>query len=275
MKRTAFLVLAGILLVNGGTAECVAADSNSQRGSGFWGSGGEGGKGVRRPGGLKRLDSDRDGAVTREEFLRPLKERFVRLDTNKDGRLTGEEMSAPLRERAEFRLKRQMKRLDADGDAIVTKAEFEAGPRARFARQDLNSDGKVTEDERPGRRGLLARYWGLGAGRFAGAGRREQAPERTLDKVIAETSALFERLDGNRDGVIEVAELAKAIDEETGLSVKRMMHRSDKDKDGFITEAEFLASGEKRFAVLDLDSDGKITGADLPPGQRALWSRKE
>ncbi|MCK5384824.1 MAG: hypothetical protein KAJ29_04555 [Alphaproteobacteria bacterium] len=56
------------------------------------GSGGHGGRGVQM---LKMLfrhhDVDKDGVITKYEFLKVSKERFERMDADSDGKVTGEE----------------------------------------------------------------------------------------------------------------------------------------------------------------------------------------
>ena len=44
---------------------------------------------------VKRLDTDKDGKVSPEEFSAPMKDHFNRLDTNKDGFLDEAELKAP------------------------------------------------------------------------------------------------------------------------------------------------------------------------------------
>ena len=43
---------------------------------------------------LDRLDTNKDGKVSKDEFLRPKEERFAKFDTNKDGFLDSTEMQA-------------------------------------------------------------------------------------------------------------------------------------------------------------------------------------
>ena len=45
---------------------------------------------------------------------------------------------------------------DANGDGVVTRAEYQAAVDARFAQMDANGDGVLASDERPGpgRRGM-------------------------------------------------------------------------------------------------------------------------
>lgn len=47
---------------------------------------------------IDQLDANKDGVISREEFLSRADERFRRLDTNKDGRLSREEIQAERRQ---------------------------------------------------------------------------------------------------------------------------------------------------------------------------------
>ncbi len=46
---------------------------------------------------LKRLDANKDGKVSFEEFVAPMKARFGKLDVNHDGFLDATELKAPPR----------------------------------------------------------------------------------------------------------------------------------------------------------------------------------
>lgn len=47
---------------------------------------------------------------------------------------------------------RGMMRADANGDGVITRAEFDADNATRFARIDANHDGKLDASELPQRR---------------------------------------------------------------------------------------------------------------------------
>lgn len=108
----------------------------------------------------------------------------------------------------------------------LTKEDFDARARERFARIDKNSDGVLDAAEIEGSIGER-RGWRGRMGKGDGAGMRE----------------------GGRMG-------------------GRMMKRFDADKDGKVTAEEHAAGLRKIFAEMDLDNDGKITDADLPPTMR-------
>lgn len=113
---------------------------------------------------------------------------------------------------------------------------------------------------------------GLGMGPFAGRWGGELKRE-AFDEKVRER---FARFDLNSDGVIDASEIEAALAK--GGKHRGFRHRHA-DRDGAATEgearrgrsvtrSEYLEEVRRRFALLDLDSDGRITDADLPPTMR-------
>lgn len=206
---------------------------------------------------------------------------FERLDTNKDGKITKAEYEAS--RAAEF------KAADKNGDGFVSKEEFAAyGDQRRgdfvdriFARLDKNGDGKLDAAELAaghGKRGDRAER-GDKAERGDRGGRRlnfERADAAkkgflTLEDLTKLRSAhfeaalkkRFEALDTNRDGKLTADELAPER--------KDAILRADANKDGAVTFDEFAARSrqflvrrvEVEFKALDADHDGKLTKAEV------------
>jgi len=172
-----------------------------------------------------KADADGDGRITRAEFLARAEARFARLDTNRDGVVTREERRAgktqkrhrgagamggpfiPAQEAAPPRAGGPrgpgggLARMDADGDGRVTRAEFDAASAARFDRMDTNRDGRVDATE-------LAALPGGGRGM-----RADTDGNGVLTRAEHEAMARqrFERIDVNRDGVLDAAELQAGI----------------------------------------------------------------
>ncbi|HEY0684590.1 MAG TPA: hypothetical protein VGD45_19795 [Steroidobacter sp.] len=86
----------------------------------------------------------------------------------------------------------------------------------------------------------------------------------------------FATTDGNRDGSLTVDEylneysvrLDRDIADERNASLKQADTRFkalDKDEDRFVSRAEYDASGERAFVLLDRNKDGRITQDDAEP----------
>jgi len=130
---------------------------------------------------FRRADHDRDGAISRSEFLNEdaekdddREDRFVDLDTNRDNRIAREEWHGT---RTNFDL------LDDNRDDVLTRAEVfgtEAPPEL-FTSVDVNRNGTIARDEW---------HW---------------------------STASFARLDRNRDGRLSREEFAKSVVGTTGV----------------------------------------------------------
>ena len=111
---------------------------------------------------------------------------------------------------------------DANGDGLITRAEFIAARTARFAKMDRNGDGAVSRDDF----GRLLRF-------------RPKSGER-LD-------ALIEQMDTNRDGRVSREELTSAP--------TLMFDHADANEDGTVDKAE-LAAAKQRLETLKAQRKG-------------------
>jgi Ca2+-binding EF-hand superfamily protein len=110
---------------------------------------------------IKLIDKDGDGAISAAEAEAFAALRFDRLDSDHLGYLTLDAFEAPLRraidrasearrpqlERALPRAASAFKAINKAGDGHLTKDEFLADSRARFAAADTDKDGKLSLDE--------------------------------------------------------------------------------------------------------------------------------
>jgi len=69
-------------------------------------------------------------------------------------------------------------------------------------------------------------------------------------------SALFDKLDKDKDGTLDARELRGR------LSAKELA-AADPDKDGTLTKDEYLAVVEQRFKAADPDNDGTLDAKEL------------
>lgn len=98
---------------------------------------------------LQALDTNNDGAITRQEANAKKLQRFGETDTNNDGSITPEEIEAAMeRRRAERRAERFAK-TDTDGNGAISQAEFLASDRGSeiFDRLDSNDDDIISAAE--------------------------------------------------------------------------------------------------------------------------------
>ena len=176
---------------------------------------------------------DRDAAVTRDQVIAGVDERFARLDANDDGRFTPEEARALGEQRRAQRADRMFERLDLDRNGSITREEVsqaraqrqanrgerraEAGPGMRGHR-GMRGHGGMRGHH--GRRGFAM---GMRSGRMFGEqgfATREQFRERAL--------ARFDRADANHDGTLTAEERHEA----RGAMREHMRERRQERRDG-------------------------------------------
>jgi len=211
-----------------------------------------------------RLDTNKDGSVTKEEVPEQRQRLFDRLvrtaDKNDDGKLTSEEFTAGLQDSprgrpdaterrrpdgadrpsgATFAPAPLMRVLDADGDGTISKSEIEDAPKA-LKKLDKNGDGSITREElgppgggprppegRPGEAAgaLMERLRNLDQNND-GKWTKDELPERFQER--------FDTLDANKDGSLdreELRPLARQIRERGRTDNRRKGDRPEKKKE--------------------------------------------
>lgn len=107
---------------------------------------------MQRPA-FSELDLDGDGSLTLEELQSARGARFAEVDTDGDGNLSRDELLAAATERAATMVDRQMQRFDDNEDGMLSANEMDdmrprrGNPERMFARVDADGDGVVTEAE--------------------------------------------------------------------------------------------------------------------------------
>ncbi|MDR3389308.1 MAG: EF-hand domain-containing protein [Rudaea sp.] len=113
-----------------------------------------------------KLDTNHDGVVSIDEYLAAATAMYQKLDSQGTGKLTAQELASSPQalKRDERRAQHEIKRLDTNGDGVVTQDEYLAAARIRFGKLDKNADGFIDADEMP------AHHWAHGAKPIPSAG---------------------------------------------------------------------------------------------------------
>lgn len=219
-------VAAGLLLTGVSAPALAAKDRHPQRHAAM----------------IERLDADRNGKVSLDEFRTNVSAAFKAFDADGDGAVTKDEIKA---RRDAFKDMRKAVRDAADADKAKAREALRAGgpymlPGAgkRFDRADTDKNGALSEAE-----------------------------------VLAAAETVFTHRDGNKDGVLDTADIrpGKGHHGKGGeRRAERMMDRLDTDKDGKLSQAEMLASATRAFERLDTDKNGEVTKAEADAGREAF-----
>lgn len=103
--------------------------------------------------GMRGMDTNNDGTITREEFdagHQGADIRFQSADTDRDGAVSRKEFDAL----GQARRNQAFADLDANKDGKLSPDEMESRRTAMFDRMDANRDGRITAEEMgPGKMG--------------------------------------------------------------------------------------------------------------------------
>lgn len=164
---------------------------------------------------------------------------------------------------------------DSNSDGVLTRAEFDAGRTASFARLDADNNGQLTREEmraeRGEHRGRRGGHRGGGMHQLASADANNDG-NITREEFLARPNQMFERMDDNNDGVISANERPQR-DERGERGGERRAERPDRPNpdtngDGTFSRAEYTAMGAGMFGRLDANNDGRVTQEEARAGRR-------
>jgi Ca2+-binding EF-hand superfamily protein len=212
----------------------LTADADQRRGR--MGMGGPGQNPGQRM--LRLFDENKDGKVTREEFLGTVRKQFAEMDLNNDGRISDDDLPPMMR-----------------GRNVLAGGGQGMGPGGGMGRGRGPGMGRGDHSGL----GMMGPMWGLI--REAGV---DKDGAVTREAVLAAAARRFEGLDRSRDGALDQADADAMRKDMTDYRVKRFVHGFGADKEGKVTREQFYAKAKERFARLDWNGDGRIDGDEAP-----------
>jgi Ca2+-binding EF-hand superfamily protein len=103
---------------------------------------------------VRMMDTDKNGSVSKDEFMQFMSQKFDRLDLNKSGQLESNELSnaaSPFGKRtnaaANADVRQLVKMMDSDKSGTVSKDEFLQFVSQTFDRLDANKNGELEREE--------------------------------------------------------------------------------------------------------------------------------
>lgn len=209
---------------------------------------------------FSRLDADRDGKITPDEWHRAANARFDRLDANRDGVLDqGEVAGKGGGKRATARAEHMVKLYDANHDGKVTREEYVQGFVARTMRMDRDKDGAIAAVD-----------FGKSADRHAALFRRYDADHDgriTRAELEAAAGRTFDRIEGSRDGAVTATEVSAANDARRARGAAARMKALGAGPDGKVTREAWIAAEDRTFHRLDRNGDGVLSADEMHPGR--------
>ncbi len=183
-----------------------------------------------------RADADRDGRLSKAEFVEARLKPLMAMDADRDGTVTAAERTASRQARAAAMATRRFETLDADKDGVVSRAEFDAA--AQHARPErAGARGRHHGPRHAGRRAGNAR-----PGMEAGQARAAAAPVVIAD-VRVKAEAAFDRMDADKDGFLVPTEMRAA---RVAMRERREARRGEMKADGAQANAQDGATREAR-----------------------------
>lgn len=96
---------------------------------------------------LEKSDANRDGAISRAEFIDARRARFAKMDRNRDGYFSDDDLPRMVRKRAGEKVDRVVQALDSNRDGRLSRLEFVDGPTRLFDLGDADRNGLIDRYE--------------------------------------------------------------------------------------------------------------------------------
>lgn len=147
---------------------------------------------------------------------------------------------------------------DQDGNQIISKAEAMAAGDSRFAKMDANNDGTLNAADRTAM--MTKRFAKMDS---------DNNGSISQDEFMASHEAGAERREDRRAKRAERGKMGAQGGR--GGRAMAMMGRADTNGDKAVSQAEFHAAMEARFAKADVNQDGSLTREERQEVRKGKW----
>jgi Ca2+-binding EF-hand superfamily protein len=103
---------------------------------------------------FQAMDTDNDGKISADEHTAGAKKMFETMDADKDGKVTAKEMEAAHHQvtgapakKSDMSAADKIKKIDVDGDGVISAGEHTAGAKKMFEMMDTDKDGFLNKAE--------------------------------------------------------------------------------------------------------------------------------
>lgn len=185
--------------------------------------------------------------------------------------LPGAGALAPMARAADEPLQQAWKRLDRNGDGVVTFEEFVRASDERLKRMDRNRDGNIGRDEFMAYHEAEARRR---IDRVFAALDRKRTGRLSAGQLKGPEARRLLACDANKDGAITRPEYLQCRRKVAERWMQRIFAKYDKNGDGFIGREERVAALSDFFRRLDANNDGRIDRAEFAAAHQRWMERR-
>ncbi|MGD9477714.1 EF-hand domain-containing protein [Shinella sp. G-2] len=199
-----------------------------------------------------------------------------RLDADKNGKVSLDEFKT--------RISAAFQAFDADGNGAVTKDEIKARHETlKNARKAVRDAAEADKDKAREALRAAGPYHLPGAGKMFDRTDTDKSGTLSKAEVLSVAETIFARRDSNKDGVLDTADArpgkghhGKGHKGKGGEDrAERMLKRLDTDKDGKLSPAEMLARATQTFERFDADKNGEVTKAEVDAKRDAFQDARK